>query len=117
MLKKGITIIKKIHRIVWNIKSGQYLGTKITQWDHLQIEKECNLLFNEIFANIESYGLDKSLFLDFMNYETELNYCFAKILCDELNTAEICSLLEKEKDYLHYLYLSICNITPSEYIG
>jgi hypothetical protein len=116
MLKKGIKIIERIHTMVWKIESGEYLGTKLTRWNYLQIEKECSLLFNKIFANIEFYGLDKSLFLDFMDYETELNYCLAKIFLDELNTAQIHSLLEKEKDYLHYLYLSIRNITPSKYM-
>jgi hypothetical protein len=80
------------------------------QQNFILIKEKCKVLFQSVFDPITAFGFDKSLFMDFMNYETEINYCLEMITLHDMNTHEINLFLFEEMDYINSLLLCIRNI-------
>jgi hypothetical protein len=103
-------ITRRIYLQVINRK-GEY---KITEQNYLNIFALCDDFFKIIFSQIDTYKIDKSLFLDFMNFQMQLNYCFEMMIENEMTTKEIHDLMDKEKEYLNFIFQSITNLDISD---
>jgi hypothetical protein len=114
---KEITLVKAMknvaRKIYYSIISKKNT-LKVNEKNYFDIYIECDQLFDSIFKPMEIHKLNKSLFLDFMNFQLQVNYCFEMIVNNEMTTQEITTLMHKEKSYLDYTFQSITNIDISE---
>jgi hypothetical protein len=94
-------------------KSYSLLHT-LNRNNYIKIFEDYKEKVENIFNRIKENQLDKSLFLDFMNYVKELEYLYDMITLNDMQDKEIQTLWNKEKDYITALYLTIQAITPTE---
>jgi hypothetical protein len=114
---KEVALLKKMKNVTKEIYSLIINKDNILQIDdinYFDVYVECDLLFDSILKPMNDFGLDKSLFLDFMNFQLQVNYCFEMIVNKEMTTPEINILMDKEKDYLNFTFSAITNLNLSE---
>jgi uncharacterized membrane protein YwzB len=105
------TINKKIK---WVTRKTFDSLTVINQNNYMKTFEDSQVMFEKIFKTIEENNINKSLFLDFMNYVTEIKYLYEMMTLNDMKNKEIQQLLTKEKDYITSLYLNIQAITVNE---
>lgn len=110
LLKKMKRVTRKIY---YSIISRKGL-LKINQQNYLKVSAQCSELFKNISELIDTHKINKSLFLDFFNFQLQVNYCFEMMIENEMTTKEIITLMDKEKDYLDFTFQSIANINTAE---
>lgn len=112
-----ITLIKKMKNVtrkIYYLMIDRQGSLKINQKNYFDIYVKCDELFQSIFTLIDECQVNKSLFLDFMNFQLQVNYCFEIITNKEMTTKEIITLINQEKGYLDYTFQCVQNIDLSK---
>lgn len=112
--KELVKEMKQVTRSIYSQLISKKGLLKINQKNYLKIFNKYTELSERITKLIDLYKPDKSLFLDFFNFQLQVNYCFEMIIQKQMTTKEIFIFMGKEKDYLDYTFQSIIDIDISE---